>query len=99
MVQTNYIQERDELEIVFKEVDVPEIIKTDDGITFEFDSENLSAIILPYFGQMIYRQLPHIEDLSEASIIFEDLTLELLKLKINDRNINVKINLKDLENS
>lgn len=94
MVQVNYISDIDELEIVFtKIVDTPEVVKLDNGIMFEFDSDNLSAIILPNFGKMT-----RIAGLENLSIEFESFTSELLKIKINDQIVNIKIDLTEIEN-
>ena len=94
MVQVNYIPDTDELELIFtKIVETPEIVKLDNGIIFEFDTNNLSAIILPNFGQMT-----RITGLENLSIEFESFTPELLKIKINDQIVNIKIDLTELEN-
>ena len=94
MVQVNYIPDTDELELIFtKIVETPEIVKLDNGIIFEFDTDNLSAIILPNFGQMT-----RITGLENLSIEFESFTPELLKIKINDQIVNIKIDLTELEN-
>lgn len=93
MVQVNYIEGIDELEIVFKEVDIPEVVKISNGITFEFDSEDLSAIILPNFGKMI-----HFNELSDASIEFDSFSEQMLKINLNGQIISIKINLDELEN-
>ena len=98
MVQVNYIQERDELEIVFKEIDVPEVLKMDNGVVLEFDEETLSTIILPNFWQMVHRQLMHQTPPTEASIKFKNFTTELIRLNINGQDVNIKLNLKELEN-
>ena len=94
MVQVNYIADTDELELIFtKIVETPEVVKLDNGIIFEFDTDNLSAIILPNFGQMT-----RITGLENLSIEFESFTPELLKIKINDQIVNIKIDLTELEN-
>lgn len=98
MVQTNYIQERDELELVFKEVDTPEVVKMNNGVVLEFDEETLSTIILPNFWQMVYRQLMHQTSPTEASIKFNGLTTELIRLNINDQDVNVRLDLSEIEN-
>ena len=94
MVQVNYIPDTDELELIFtKIVETPEVVKLDNGIIFEFDTDNLSAIILPNFGQMT-----RITGLENLSIEFESFTPELLKIKINDQIVNIKIDLTEFEN-
>ena len=94
MVQVNYIADTDELELIFtKIVETPEVVKLDNGIIFEFDTDNLSAIILPNFGQMT-----RITGLENLSIEFESFTPELLKIKINDQIVNIKIDLTEIEN-
>lgn len=94
MVQVNYIPDTDDLEIVFTEiVETPEVVKLNNGIMFEFDSDSLSAIVLPNFGKMV-----HITGLENLSIEFESFTSELLKIKINDQIINIKIDLTEIEN-
>lgn len=98
MVQINYIEQSDELEVVFKEVDIPEVVKMDNGIIFEFDSENLSAIILPHFWQMIYQQLMYSANPNDSSIEFDSFSEDLLKLKVNGQNVNIKLDLSKIEN-
>ena len=94
MVQVNYIADTDELELIFtKIVETPDVVKLDNGIIFEFDTDNLSAIILPNFGQMT-----RITGLENLSIEFESFTPELLKIKINDQIVNIKIDLTEIEN-
>ena len=94
MVQVNYIADTDELELIFtKIVETPDVVKLDNGIIFEFDTDNLSAIILPNFGQMT-----RITGLENLSIEFESFTPELLKIKINDQIVNIKIDLTEFEN-
>lgn len=92
MVQTNYIQERDELEIIFKEVDVPEVVTLSSGISIEFTTDALSAIILPNFFQMV-----HLPPTNEIDFVCID--DNVLKLAIGEQKINVKLNLLELENS
>lgn len=94
MVQVNYIQDTDDLEVLFTDkIDIPEVVKLDNGVIFEFTPETLSAIILPNFGKMI-----HMNNLIDTSIEFKSFTFEMLKLKINNQIINIKINLDELEN-
>lgn len=92
MAQVNYIHERDELEVVFKEVDIPEVVKLSSGITFEFGPNELSAIILPNFGQMI-----HVQGLEHSSLKFESLDQDSLKVKFNEQIVNIKLDLSELE--
>ena len=92
MVQVNYVHERDELEVVFKEVDIPEVVKISSGVTFEFGPNELSAIILPNFGQMI-----HVQGLEYASLEFESLDQDSLKIKFNEQTVNIKLDLSELE--
>ena len=74
MVQVNYIADTDELELIFtKIVETPDVVKLDNGIIFEFDTDNLSAIILPNFGQMT-----RITGLENLSIEFEEALLLLV---------------------
>ena len=98
MAQVNYIEERDELEVIFKEVDIPEVIKMDNGIILEFDMEDLSAIILPHFFQMIHQQLMYPTNPNDLSIEFNGFTEELLKLTVNNQNVNVKLDFSKIEN-
>lgn len=92
MSKINYIKERDELEILFKEVEVPEVVKLSSGIIFEFDDTALSAIILPNFFQMIHRS-------PTPNMNFELIEIDenTLKIKLNEQIINVKLNLYELE--
>ena len=91
MKQINYIQGRDELEIIFKEVEVPEIIKLDSGIALEFDTDQLSAIILPNFFQMIHRQPTGQEEFKVL-----EFTEDVLKLQVDQQTINVKMDLANI---
>lgn len=92
MVQVNYIQERDELEILFKEVEVPEVVTLSSGVSIEFTPDALSAIILPNFFQMVH--MPPTDQIEFVCI--DD---NVLKLRLGEQNINVKLNLLELENS
>lgn len=91
MSHINYISEQDELEILFKEVEVPEVVKLDSGVSLEFDEKELSAIILPNFFQMIHRQPTGQEDIQLVE--FND---TMMKLTIDGQIINVKIDLTTL---
>ena len=88
MKQINYIQERDELEIIFHDVEVPEIIKLKSGIVLEFDTDKLSAIILPHFFQMIHRQ-----PTNQEKFQFIDFKDNTIRIKIDEQTINVKLDL------
>ena len=91
MVQVNYNQDRDELEILFKEVDVPEVVTLGSGVLIEFSPDALSAIILPNFFKMVH--MPPTDDIE-----FTCIDNNVLKLKIGEHKINVKIDLLELEN-
>jgi hypothetical protein len=94
MVQVDYIKETDELKVIFaEEVDIPEVVKLNNGVIFEFAPDYLSTIILPNFGQMM-----HFQGLENAFIEFESFTSEVLKIKIDEQIINIKIDLSELEN-
>lgn len=95
MVQVNYQSQRDELEVVFKEVDVPEVVKLDNGIFIEFTPEELSAIVLPNFAHMI--GMP-IEMVDNANLNFKSFDNDLLKIMLNEQNVNIKIDLVEIEN-
>jgi len=95
MVQVNYQSQRDELEVIFKEVDVPEVVKLDNGIFIEFTSEELSAIVLPNFAHMI--GIP-IEIVDNAKLNFKSFNNDSLKIMLNEQNVNIKIDLAEIEN-
>ena len=98
MKQVNYIKERDELEVVFKETEVPSTIQLKNSISLEFnEKDELSAIIMPNFLQMIHR--PYTPDLvfSYEDMSFFDENM-VLTIKINDQKVNVKCDLSELEN-
>lgn len=88
MTQINYIQDRDDLEILFKDVEVPEVIKLESGISLEFDEKQLSAIILPHFFQMIHRQ-----PTGQEKFKLLEFTQDMLKLQVDQQTINVKMDL------
>ena len=92
MKQVNYIQNCDELEILFKEVEVPEVIKLDSGISLEFDNKQLSAIILPNFFQMLHRQ-----PTGQEEIKLVDWNTDTLQLNIDGQIVNVKLGLKEAD--
>lgn len=95
MVQVNYQSQRDELEVVFKEIDVPEVVKLDNGIFIEFTSEELSAIVLPNFARMI--GMP-VEMVDNAELNFKSFDNDSLKIMLNEQNVNIKIDLAEIEN-
>lgn len=95
MVQVNYQSQRDELEVVFKEVDVPEVVKLDNGIFIEFTSEELSAIVLPNFAHMIGMPVEMVDD---AELNFKSFDNDSLKIMLNEQNVNIKIDLAEIEN-
>ena len=92
MPKINYLKDIDDLEIIFKSNDIPEVIKLQSGITLEFDSEQLTAIILPHFFQMLHRQY------MEETIEFMEFNDNMVKLKLNEQIINIKIDLSEIEN-
>ena len=91
MQQINYISDRDELEIVFKEVEVPEVVTLKSGISLEFDTDTLSAIILPNFFQMIHKQ-----PTGQEKFELIDFTDDAMKLQVDHQTINVKLNLTEI---
>lgn len=91
MKQVNYIQDRDELEIVFKDVEVPEVVKLKSGISLEFDEEELSAILLPNFFQMIRRHPTGQEEIQLLN--FDE---GLMKIKVDEQIVNVKMDLTEV---
>ena len=93
MVQVNYVEDRDELEVIFCNEDAPEVFKFSNGIFFEFSTDKLSAIILPNFARMT-----HIPNLSDVSFEFDSFEDELLKIKIDEQVVNIKIDLSEIEN-
>ena len=97
MVKTDYIYERDELNIQFKEYEQVYCIKLKSGIVLEFgDDDELSNIVLPNFCQMIRKQpIPQIP-IEYDHAIFEDYTLTLV-LKLHQQSINVKIDLNAID--
>lgn len=95
MVQVNYQSQRDELEVIFKEIDVPEVIKLDNGIFIEFTSEELSAIVLPNFAHMIGMPVEMVDD---AELKFKSFDNDSLKIMLNEQNVNIKIDLVEIEN-
>ena len=95
MVQVNYRIEGDELEVVFEETDNPEVVRLSNGVSFEFTPTKLSAIVLPNFAQMVHMSSNMIEN---ADLEFDSFNSELLKIKFNEQNINVKLDLDEIEN-
>lgn len=95
MTQVNYVDERDELEVIFKEIENPEIFRLSNGIFMEFGPNELSAIILPNFGQMIHMPADIINDAMLEFISFDS---EALKISLNEQSINIKIDLTEIEN-
>lgn len=97
MTQTNYIREVDNLEICFKECDVPIVKQMSNGVDFEFDSDyNLTKIILPNFCQMIRRQYPS-NTIFQYSHTKFDKNYATIVIQINNQPIKVKIDLSELD--
>lgn len=97
MKQIRYIKERDELEIILQEVDIPEVVKLKNGVFLEFDGKNLSSIILPNFFQMIHRQpVPNAVFTYEGVDFFDKIMT--ITIKLNEQKINIKCDLLELEN-
>lgn len=97
MVQINYIQERDELELQFKQCDTPYCKKLNGGITLEFNTDDeLTSIILPNFFKLIQRQPDPNINFEYDKAIFDEYALTLI-LKMNNQSINVKIDLTELD--
>lgn len=97
MTQIKYEQNRDELEIHFKEAEITYCKKVDGGITFEFDTDDsLTTIILPNFFKIIHQQPnPNANFTFEKSIFNEHIVT--LTIKMDNRPINVKIDLTKLD--
>ena len=97
MTVTEYISERDELNIKFKECETPYCVELSGGITIEFDQEdNLSNIVLPNFFQMIHKQPTQNINIEYDHAFFEDHILTLV-LKMQQQSINVKIDLSAID--
>lgn len=97
MIQTNYIDIRDELEICFKEEDISIVKRLSNGVEFEFDSDyNLIRLILPNFCQMIHRQYPSNTIFQYDNTIF-DKNRAIITIQVNHQPIKVKIDLSELD--
>ena len=97
MTQTNYIDETDDLEICFKDCDIPIVKRMSNGVDFEFDSEyNLTKIVLPKFCQMIHRQYPPNTIFQYDHAIFDKNHATII-IKVNNQSIKVRIDLSELD--
>lgn len=97
MVQTNYINATDELEICFKDEDISVVKRLSNDVEFEFDSnDDLVRIILPKFCQMIHRQYPPNTIFQYDNAIFDENHV-IITIQVNNQPIKVKINLSELD--
>lgn len=98
MTQTNYIQETDILEIIFKKFDTPIVKKLSNGVEIDLDKDyNLVSIILPNFCRMIHRQYPPNTIFQYERAIFTDKYKAVLIIQINNQPIQVRIDLRELD--
>ena len=98
MKHVNYIEERDELEVILKESDAPKVVTLDNNIALEFDDDDdLSAIVMPNFMQMMRVPLPPDSQFVYEGVSFHDKDM-ILTIKLNEQKINIKCDLSGLEN-
>ena len=97
MTLTNYISNTDDLEIRFKEYDIPIVRRLSNGVEFEFDHNyNIVGFILPKFCQMIHRQYPPNTIFQYSHTIF-DKNYATVVIQVNNQPIKVRIDLSELD--
>lgn len=93
MPTLNYVSERDDLEVKFNDIETPQIIKLSSGIMLEFDDDDFGAIVLPNFFQMIHRQ-----PTSNTNFEFLKIDNDILKIKVDEQTVNIKLDFSEIEN-
>ena len=97
MIQTNYIDTIDELEICFKDEKVPIVKKLSNNVEFEFNSNNdLTKIVLPKFCQMMHRQYPPDTIFQYDHAIFDKNHVTMI-IQVNNQPIKVRVDLSELD--
>lgn len=91
-----YDDKLDELSIVFEEVEVPIVKRLDNGVSFEFNDDRLSAIILPNFNRMINSRVIFTDFELKDIIRHGDCVVIIIDVNHGERNINVKLNIDSL---
>lgn len=97
MTLTNYISTTDDLEVRFKEYDIPIVRRFSNGVEFEFDYEyNIVGLILPKFCQMIHRQYPPNTIFQYSHTIFDENRATVV-IQVDNQPIKVRIDLSELD--
>ena len=88
----------DDLSIVFFDSDdVPIVYRLDNGAEIELIDDEISMIVLPNFIQQIPFQPLNEEDIELGDIIEIDKDLLQIQLHIQDKNINIKLDISSLD--